>query len=340
MKKILIFLLVAFSASSNAQDIIDLSQIEERIEQNSPPEKNLPVQTDGLIEEKRIISDEISRLSNLTKYTGLSKEISKIDSDKQAINKALRQLESIECEKLSQDGFPDDLERMRKEHASLMSDFDEMGLENPWDEAPRQSVLSGSEPWTDSQKCVRWKKFFSDASASNSLQSSYDELKRKYIEYDEESKKKKQKAEILISLLKTRRQAVTERLSKEGAQADLTKSMWGFILAIGGFSLGVVAIITRFDRQIQFEWVASGQVIQFATVMILLVVIMSLGLTGVLKDNTLGTLLGGIGGYVLAQGVGRAAAREAMRSSVRAVENETKKASETHIPAKNIDKNI
>lgn len=53
------------------------------------------------------------------------------------------------------------------------------------------------------------------------------------------------------------------------------------------------------------------------TVMILLSVIMALGLAGILKENTLGTLLGGIAGYVLAQGVGRAAAREVSRERER-----------------------
>ena len=43
--------------------------------------------------------------------------------------------------------------------------------------------------------------------------------------------------------------------------------------------------------------------------MILLSVIMALGLASILKENTLGTLLGGIAGYVLSQGVGRAAAQ-------------------------------
>jgi hypothetical protein len=49
--------------------------------------------------------------------------------------------------------------------------------------------------------------------------------------------------------------------------------------------------------------------------MILLTVIMALGLAGILKENTLGTLLGGIGGYVLSQGVGKAAA-EAVKSGL------------------------
>ena len=61
------------------------------------------------------------------------------------------------------------------------------------------------------------------------------------------------------------------------------------------------------------EWVASGQVIQFVTVMILLSVIMALGLAGLILENTLGALLGGIGGYILSQGVGRSVARRTQR---------------------------
>lgn len=84
---------------------------------------------------------------------------------------------------------------------------------------------------------------------------------------------------------------------------------------IGFFSIGAILAVKLFPEAIQIEWVASGQVIQFVTVMILLSVIMALGLAGIFKENTLGTLLGGIAGYVLAQGVGRAAAREVTRGA-------------------------
>jgi membrane protein YqaA with SNARE-associated domain len=63
------------------------------------------------------------------------------------------------------------------------------------------------------------------------------------------------------------------------------------------------------------EWVASGQVIQFTTVMILLSALMALGLTQILTEQTLGTLLGGLAGYVLAQGVGRATARATLNAT-------------------------
>ena len=78
--------------------------------------------------------------------------------------------------------------------------------------------------------------------------------------------------------------------------------------------VGLIFIIRTFPPDIQIEWVASGQVIQLLTVVTLLLIILCLAVTHVILENTVGTLLGGIGGYVLSQGVGRAAAREASRN--------------------------
>jgi len=44
-----------------------------------------------------------------------------------------------------------------------------------------------------------------------------------------------------------------------------------------------------FSSELQLEWVQSGQVIRLVTVSILLSVILALGLSGNLKENTLGT---------------------------------------------------
>lgn len=75
-----------------------------------------------------------------------------------------------------------------------------------------------------------------------------------------------------------------------------------------------ILVIRLFSEDIQMEWVASGQVIQFITVMIILSVVTALALSDILKENTIGTLLGGLAGYVLAQGVGRSAARDLTRA--------------------------
>jgi hypothetical protein len=79
------------------------------------------------------------------------------------------------------------------------------------------------------------------------------------------------------------------------------------------FGIALFMVVERFGPTVQFELVASGQVIQFATVMVILIVVCVLGMSQSIRENTLGTLLGAIGGYVLSQGVGSKAARDATR---------------------------
>ena len=98
-------------------------------------------------------------------------------------------------------------------------------------------------------------------------------------------------------------------------KATFVSDLKWLVMILGVLSVAVMLIVRTFPEDLQTEWVASGQVIQFMTVLIILIAVLALGITGVLKENTLGTLLGGIGGYVLSQGIGRAAARSALRSA-------------------------
>jgi hypothetical protein len=118
----------------------------------------------------------------------------------------------------------------------------------------------------------------------------------------------------VISALQKRRGALLPSLSANTTQTSLGNDLWKIILLIGLLSIGTIWVIKVFPADLQKHWVESGQVIQFVTVMILLSVIMALGLASILKENTLGTLLGGIAGYVLSQGVGKAAAQAVTRS--------------------------
>lgn len=104
---------------------------------------------------------------------------------------------------------------------------------------------------------------------------------------------------------------LTELKSSADKTVNFVSDLKWLVMILGVLSVMVMFIIRTFEREVQTEWVASGQVIQFMTVLIILITILALGITGVLKENTLGTLLGGIGGYVLSQGIGRAAARTA-----------------------------
>jgi hypothetical protein len=114
-----------------------------------------------------------------------------------------------------------------------------------------------------------------------------------------------------IDALKKRRSAVQDKLNASQPAFQIGSNLWLLLLILATACVCTILGIKLFTPDLQMEWVASGQVIQFVTVMILLIVILALGLSSILHENTLGTLLGGIAGYVLAQGVGRSAARDA-----------------------------
>lgn len=95
--------------------------------------------------------------------------------------------------------------------------------------------------------------------------------------------------------------------------SDLIQQLPWLVGILCGLFVGLILIIRFYPPEQQTEWVASGQVIQLLTVVTLLLIILCLAVTHVILENTIGTLLGGIGGYVLSQGIGRAAAREASR---------------------------
>ncbi len=121
--------------------------------------------------------------------------------------------------------------------------------------------------------------------------------------------KEKAELDVVLEAVRKATSAIQEKLNTPSSQQQLTNYLWALILIIGLLSLASVLSVKYFSEEIQKEWVNSGQVIQFVTVMLLLSVILVLGLAGILKEETLGTLLGGVGGYVLSQGVGRAVAQ-------------------------------
>ncbi len=139
------------------------------------------------------------------------------------------------------------------------------------------------------------------------------DIKNEYKSIDENRKAIVATLNLLLEDLNTYNKSLSEELRKASTKNTLGSNLHLMILVIGVLSIGAIALVRWFPIEVMSEWVESGQVIQFVTVMILLSVIMALGLAGLLSENTLGTLLGGIGGYVLSQGVGRSAARRAIR---------------------------
>lgn len=139
-----------------------------------------------------------------------------------------------------------------------------------------------------------------------------DAMRTKWVQAVQGELDKKNKEKTVRERLRAQLAGAMEKLKTQTERTSNFSDLKWLVLILGVLSVMVMLIVRTFPVELQTEWVASGQVIQFMTVLIILIAILSLGINGILKEETLGTLLGGIGGYVLAQGVGRAALRNAL----------------------------
>jgi hypothetical protein len=110
------------------------------------------------------------------------------------------------------------------------------------------------------------------------------------------------------------RLAKLEKLQSEQLQTfDLQKMVPYLVGIVCLFAVVMFLGVRIYDTNLQLELISSGQIIQFPTVMILLVIITALAISKTISENTVSALLGGIAGYVLSQGIGRAAAVAAQK---------------------------
>lgn len=116
---------------------------------------------------------------------------------------------------------------------------------------------------------------------------------------------RRQRIERELSDLQIRRSNVIREMSEGVAGARVANNIPWLMLIIFGVGAVILAGLKLFPETIQQELVGSGQIVQFVTILILLGVILALGLAERLQAETLGTLLGGLAGYVLSQGIGR-----------------------------------
>jgi hypothetical protein len=142
------------------------------------------------------------------------------------------------------------------------------------------------------------------------LQKAVDSAKQKLDE-------KQKSATKIAEAWEKRHKALSDQLLKlQGVTVtSLVASLPWLMAILAAFGVAAILLVRFFPESVQVEWVASGQVIQLLTVVTLLLIILCLALANIIKEETIGTLLGGIGGYVLSQGIGRAAGRAAARSA-------------------------
>jgi hypothetical protein len=305
-------------ARQDAQSSPTPDEVQTRIDQLKGNGPTTPDNELLLFEENRKLEEEIheARQSLSGLDTGkLHTDLKQLEEKAKAL---FQESDSVDCNKADAGRVSGLLSRYRVLVSALRNlvfsnDLEEVG-DNPW-------TLGGApqpgQPLDARESCARLKALLGDQSTNPSrrqeLLTFFDKLGSEIDKLVEVNKNKVKQLGELLTLLQKRQSDIQQKLAKKDTQQVISGDLWKVILVIGLLSIGVILVVKVFGETTQVEWVASGQVIQFVTVMILLCVIMALGLANILKENTLGTLLGGIAGYVLSQGVGRAAAREATR---------------------------
>jgi hypothetical protein len=276
-----------------------------RLKELQRPTDNVPDNEMMLLEELRRVRNELAQYRGMVADTGRNTRFfNEVKSLEQAAPKLLSDAVAFNCETQSAAAADDLIQRL-----DATADVAGRGPRSPWPLiSPQNSALSPAD------LCRRMKSIYGNEARNQARLTAFRETVREFETAASAESKFRSDATQLIPLLEQRAAEIEKRLSSANAQQKLSGTLWLVILVIGLLSLGAIVAIKLFSEPLQVEWVASGQVIQFVTVMILLSVIMALGLVNVITENTLGTLLGGIAGYVLSQGVGRAAAREVTRS--------------------------
>lgn len=285
------------------------ARIEELIKDPALPENDLV-----LYEEQRRLEDEIAKYRRfLVQLKPQRDELAIYDSLKSRANKVIATVIALDCAKASRDSLLDLMLEIRGigRDIFLRVGFERTGQgSNPWDNVQQRLPAMNLK---DDELCKEISKAVGDSAKQKGLLEYFDSLKQIAQTRINEDEKAAAQLNGLIDRLQQRRAKVQDKLASRNPQQQLSNLLWVYILLIGMLSLASIAGIKLFSENLQVEWVTSGQVIQFVTVMILLSVVMALGIASVLKEQTLGTLLGGIAGYVLSQGVGRAVAQAVAR---------------------------
>lgn len=298
----------------------DISNLKEDITNRM---KNIANSESEISEERRWLSTaktSVLKVKNLHSYQGSPVELDKFKAE---IIVLIDRVGKLDCDKIQESKL--EMETILSEFNILSRDesiidlFDQprewLKVSNKFGKLHQYFSLGNRSVSTqfDEAECKKVKTIFTNSEIKTDL-NNFIENRRKAIEkFSKENSEKLTMLSLVEQEINSYNQKLNEAWKKANTKMSLQTNLYLMILVIGLLSIGTIGIIRLFPENIMNEWVESGQVIQFVTVMILLSVIMSLGLAGLLSENTLGTLLGGIGGYVLSQGVGRSAARAVIK---------------------------
>lgn len=283
-------LVLFFSVSGLTQGDSKPTAISSRIAELTPPDKDIPDNPIVLADEIRQINEELDETRK--SEDSLQRQIKSLNSTKDRANKALQEIVSLDCN-ASPANLPSLMDEIDRVARPLANPLDDDTI-SPWANVSTRDIRT----LAPKEQCEKLKAMTADPDLATFI----DKQQSQLVDL-------KNVTDQLLEALQKRRAALVTNNQVAETKQDIFQYLWIIIGVIGLLSIGTIFVIKSFPPELQQQWVASGQVIQFVTVMILLSVIMALGLASILKENTLGTLLGGIAGYVLSQGVGRAAAQ-------------------------------
>lgn len=315
--------LVSYAPPSNAQffgnlPLLTIKDLEAKEAEIKDLSDRIPSNQIIAFEESKKLEEFILRIQQVNAFNteGL-KILADLQRSRDGVSQALTTILALDCQPASEPNFVRALNQIGESQAITIRvqalGGDLQGDVNSLNTNIREIFAELYHPQYTT-KCTTTKESLSKNLKGN-IEAAFNKLIESAKNRIEDNKAFNDRSNKTIEVLQKRRQQILDRLGGEKAQIQVVDNLPWIILIIGLSCLGAIALILKFPEKLQIEWVISGQVIQFVTVMILLSGILALGLASVLKENTLGTLLGGIAGYVLAQGVGRAAAREATRTT-------------------------
>jgi hypothetical protein len=283
-------LVLFYSVSGQTQDETTPTAISSRIAELTPPDKDIPDNPIVLADEIRQINEELDETRK--SEDSLQRQIKSLNQTKDRANKVLQEIGNLDCN-ASPANLPSLMDELDRVARPLANPLDDDSI-SPWANVSTRDIRT----LAPKDQCEKLKTMIGDPDLATFIDKQQTQLAEL-----------KNVTDQLIEALQKRRAALVTHNQVAETKQDIFQYLWIIIGVIGLLSIGTIFVIRSFPPELQQQWVASGQVIQFVTVMILLSVIMALGLASILKENTLGTLLGGIAGYVLSQGVGRAAAQ-------------------------------
>lgn len=306
---ILIFILSVSSINSYAQSLssgLDKGQLINYSENLKLKLQLIPNNELQIYEELKWVNSESSKLIGYKKKFEDDDFLSSIEALKTSIKNYWYLVNDFDCNSDNYNKLYDDI-------YIILTQIDDIAFNYDVDESSdylklmtifRPIVRSAENSYTKKDCNDLKSKLTSNSEIKELIDKSISAVITKHEEKLAEHDEKQAQYDIIEKDLISYRDELIERQKKIRTKENLGSNLYLMILIIGGLSVLAIGLVRLFPERVMLEWVVSGQVIQFVTIMILLSAIMALGLSGLVKENTLGTLLGGIAGYVLSQGVG------------------------------------